>query len=71
MFYNVPSRKAAMRSAAEEYGRLLGVVQAYALDNTGVAVSCRKGIDGGADLATSKQHTPVIDECLFIFIFFI
>ena len=39
----VPTRRSAMKSSAEEYGRILQVVQAYAIDNPGVSVSCRKG----------------------------
>ena len=57
MFYNVPARRNAMKGPGEEYGKLLPVVQAYALDNPGVAMSCRKGLDGGADLATQKGMT--------------
>ena len=39
-----------MKSAADEYGRVLQVVQSYAIDNEGVAVSCRKGGESTADL---------------------
>ena len=54
MFYNVPARRNAMKGPGEEYGKLLPIVQAYALDNPGVALSCRKGVDGGAELATQR-----------------
>ena len=50
MFYNAPTRLKAMKSAADEYGRVLQVVQSYAIDNEGVAVSCRKGGERTADL---------------------
>ena len=55
MFYNVPARRNAMKGPGEEYGKLLPVVQAYAIDNPTCAVSCRKGIDGQADLATGGK----------------
>ncbi len=42
MFYNVAARRNAMRSAGEEYSRLLSVVQSYAIDNPGVSMACRK-----------------------------
>ncbi|EOD22530.1 hypothetical protein EMIHUDRAFT_315693 [Emiliania huxleyi CCMP1516] len=45
MFYNVPMRRAAMKGAGEEYSRLLQVVQSYALDNAGVAMSRRRGVE--------------------------
>ena len=38
MFYNAPTRLKAMKSAGDEYGRVLQVVQSYAVDNEGVAV---------------------------------
>ena len=57
MFHNAPARRAAMKSVSEEYGKLLAIVQSYAIDNPGVAISCRKSTDGGADLATLQEHT--------------
>ena len=45
--------------AGDEYGRLLRIVQAYAIDNPGVCMSCSKGLDGSADLATQKDHSAV------------
>ena len=58
MFHNVPARRAAMKGAGEEYAKLLAIVQSYAIDNPGVAISCRKGVDGGADLASLRTHAP-------------
>ena len=57
MFYNVQTRRSAMKSVGEEYNKLLQIVQAYAIDNAGVAISCRKGTDGGAEIATLKEHS--------------
>ncbi len=57
MFYNVPARRSAMKSVGEEYGKLLQVVQAYAIDNAGVAISCRKGTEGGAELHTLRDQS--------------
>ena len=57
MFHNNPARRQAMKGAGEEYGKLLQIVQSYAIDNPGIAISCRKGVDGGAELATTREHT--------------
>lgn len=42
MFYNVPQRRKALQSAAEEYRKILDVVTKYAVHNAGVAISCKK-----------------------------
>lgn len=57
MFYNAPTRRSAMKSVAEEYGKLLQVVQSYAIDNAGVAISCSKGTECGAELRTLREHS--------------
>lgn len=57
LFYNVQARRNAMKGAGEEYGKLLQVVQSYAIDNPGVAMSCKKSLDGGAELHTLKEHS--------------
>ena len=46
-----------MKGAGEEYGKLLQVVQSYALDNPGVSMSCKKSLDGGSELHTLREHT--------------
>lgn len=45
MFYNVPSRRRAFRSASEEYAKILDLVGRYAVHCTGVAFSCKKAGD--------------------------
>ena len=45
-----------MKGAGEEYGKLLQVVQSYAVDNPGVAFSCKKAGESAADLHTSREH---------------
>lgn len=42
LFYNVPSRRRAFRSASEEYAKILDLVGRYAVHCAGVAFSCRK-----------------------------
>lgn len=45
LFYNVPSRRRAFRSASEEYAKILDLVGRYAVHCSGVAFSCKKAGD--------------------------
>jgi DNA mismatch repair protein MLH1 len=54
LFFNVATRRKALKSGAEEYGRVLEVVQRYACLRTDVAFSVRKQGEARADL-----HAPV------------
>ncbi|GAA5984671.1 hypothetical protein JCM10908_003452 [Rhodotorula pacifica] len=42
LFYNTPQRLRSLRSATDEYARIVSVVLAYSIHNAGVAMSCRK-----------------------------
>lgn len=42
LFYNTPTRRKALRSASDEYSRILDVVSKYAIHNAGIAMSCKK-----------------------------
>ncbi|KAH6882780.1 histidine kinase-like ATPase [Alternaria rosae] len=42
LFYNVPSRRRAFRSASEEYAKILELIGRYAVHCAGVAFSCKK-----------------------------
>ena len=53
LFYNVATRRKALKGGAEEYGRVLEVVQRYACLRTDVAFSVRKQGEARADL-----HAP-------------
>ncbi|KAK3270650.1 DNA mismatch repair protein [Cymbomonas tetramitiformis] len=52
LFYNVTTRKRALRSSSEEYSRILEVVGRYALLKTGVSFSCKKHSDKRLDVHT-------------------
>ncbi|KAL4890190.1 histidine kinase-like ATPase [Aspergillus ambiguus] len=52
LFYNVPTRRRAFRSASEEYAKILDVVGRYAVHCSGVAFSCRKHGDSGVSIST-------------------
>ncbi|KAE8352638.1 hypothetical protein BDV28DRAFT_134767 [Aspergillus coremiiformis] len=58
LFYNVPTRRRAFRSASEEYAKILDVVGRYAVHCSGVAFSCRKHGDSGVSISTPvAAHT--------------
>ncbi|GAA5899640.1 hypothetical protein JCM8208_000614 [Rhodotorula glutinis] len=58
LFYNTPQRLKALRSAADEYARILQVVIAYSIHNAGVALSCKKTSVGSSN-ATADVNTTV------------
>ncbi|EPS32562.1 hypothetical protein PDE_07522 [Penicillium oxalicum 114-2] len=59
LFYNVPTRRRAFRSASEEYAKILDVVGRYAVHCAGVAFSCRKHGDSGVSISTPSSATTV------------
>lgn len=65
LFYNVPTRRRAFRSASEEYAKILDVVGRYAVHCAGVAFSCKKhgessmGISVPANASTSDRIRQV------------
>ncbi|KAK7046661.1 DNA-mis-repair domain-containing protein [Favolaschia claudopus] len=52
LFYNTPTRLSALRSASEEYSRILDVITKYAVHNPKVAFSCKKAGSPSPDLST-------------------
>ncbi|KAJ5674571.1 uncharacterized protein N7477_004505 [Penicillium maclennaniae] len=59
LFYNVPTRRRAFRSASEEYAKILDVVGRYAVHCSGVAFSCRKHGDSGVSISTPSAASIV------------
>ncbi|CAG8525810.1 19493_t:CDS:10, partial [Racocetra fulgida] len=52
LFYNVPTRRKALKNPSEEYARILDVVNRYAIHNAGVGFSCKKQGSTQADVNT-------------------
>jgi len=59
LFYNVPTRRRAFRSASEEYNKILDVVGRYAVHCDGVAFSCKKSGDNTTTIATQSSSSTV------------
>ncbi|KAI8942587.1 hypothetical protein NX059_000645 [Plenodomus lindquistii] len=58
LFYNVPSRRRAFRSASEEYAKILDLVGRYAVHCKGVAFSCKKaGENTGSSVSVPATAT--------------
>ncbi|KAL1679590.1 hypothetical protein EV122DRAFT_209500 [Schizophyllum commune] len=52
LFYNTPTRLSALRSASEEYARILDVMTKYAVHNPPVSFVCKKAGSPSPDLST-------------------
>ncbi|KAL3419797.1 DNA mismatch repair protein [Phlyctema vagabunda] len=59
LFYNVPTRRRAFRSASEEYNKILDVVGRYAVHCSGVAFSCKKHGDTSTTISTQSSSTTI------------
>ncbi|KAF7289882.1 DNA-mis-repair domain-containing protein [Mycena indigotica] len=62
LFYNTPTRLAALRSASEEHARILDVITKYAVHNPTVSFVCKKAGSAGPDLSipTSSETAQTI-----------
>ncbi|TKA52333.1 hypothetical protein B0A53_04801 [Rhodotorula sp. CCFEE 5036] len=58
LFYNTPQRLRSLKSATEEYARVVAVVLAYSIHNAGVAMSCRKAGNNSSN-STADINTSV------------
>ena len=59
LFYNIPTRRAALRSASEEHNKIAEVVTKYAIHNAGVGFVLKKQGESGVDVRTSHANTVV------------
>nr|KAJ3423002.1 DNA mismatch repair protein [Polyrhizophydium stewartii] len=59
LFFNVPIRRKTFTNLAEEYTRVLEVVQRYAIHNSRVGFSCKKHSAQVADLQTASNASKL------------
>ena len=59
LFYNVPTRRAALRSNAEEHNKIAEVITKYAIHNSGVGFALKKMGEAGVDVKTVAANTVV------------
>ena len=57
LFYNMPLRRKALRSASEEYNRIVDVMTKYAVHFSGISFTCKKHGEHSADLVR-LQRSP-------------
>ncbi|EFW98903.1 DNA mismatch repair protein [Grosmannia clavigera kw1407] len=59
LFYNVPTRRRAFRSAADEHNKIVDMLGRYAVHCAGVAFSCKKHGESSASIAVPAVATTV------------
>ncbi|KAM9308878.1 DNA mismatch repair protein Mlh1 [Gastrophryne carolinensis] len=66
LFYNVSTRRKALKSTSEEHARIVEVVSRYAIHNSGIGFSVKKQGETMADVRTVPSAT-VVDNIRTIF----
>ncbi|CAJ1067804.1 DNA mismatch repair protein Mlh1 [Xyrichtys novacula] len=66
LFFNVSTRRKALKSASDEYSRIVEVVSRYAIHNSGKSFSVKKQGETAADVRTLPNAT-IIDNIRTIF----
>lgn len=59
LFYNIPTRRKAFRSASEEYNKILDMVGRYAVHCSGVAFSCKKHGESSTSMSITQTASTV------------
>ncbi|KAI1658028.1 DNA mismatch repair protein MutL [Daldinia decipiens] len=59
LFYNVPTRRKAFRSASDEYNKIIDMVGRYAIHCSDVAFSCKKHGDSGTSITVQQQASTI------------
>lgn len=61
LFYNVPTRRRAFRSASDEYNKIIDMVGRYAIHCSHVAFSCKKHGESSTSIAI-QSNASVVDR---------
>ncbi|XP_058146782.1 DNA mismatch repair protein Mlh1 isoform X2 [Dasypus novemcinctus] len=59
LFYNITTRRKALKNPSEEYGKILEVVGRYSIHNSGISFSVKKQGETVADVRTLPNATTV------------
>ncbi|XP_076985942.1 DNA mismatch repair protein Mlh1 [Tamandua tetradactyla] len=59
LFYNIATRRKALKNPGEEYGKILEVVGRYSIHNSGISFSVKKQGETVADVRTLPNATTV------------
>ncbi|KAK4235509.1 histidine kinase-like ATPase [Achaetomium macrosporum] len=59
LFYNVPTRRRAFRSASDEYNKIIDMVGRYAIHCSGVAFSCKKHGESSTSIAVQANASCI------------
>ncbi|CAD7671935.1 unnamed protein product [Nyctereutes procyonoides] len=59
LFYNISTRRKALKNPSEEYGKILEVVGRYSIHNSGISFSVKKQGETIADVRTLPNATTV------------
>ncbi|XP_071802994.1 DNA mismatch repair protein Mlh1-like isoform X1 [Asterias amurensis] len=66
LFYNVTTRRKALKSASEEHNKIVEVVSRYAIHNAGVAFTVKKQGESSSDVRTT-QNSSTLDTIRTIY----
>ena len=66
LFYNVSTRRKALKSPGEEYAKIVDVVSKYAIHNSGVAFTVKKHGESVADLRTTNSSS-IVDNIRLVY----
>ncbi|KAG9306602.1 hypothetical protein G9A89_004799 [Geosiphon pyriformis] len=61
LFYNIPTRRKAMKNSSEEYNKILDVVNRYAIHNAGISFGCKKQGSNQPDVQT-LSNASILDN---------
>ncbi|GAA5969281.1 hypothetical protein JCM3765_002311 [Sporobolomyces pararoseus] len=62
LFFNTPQRLKSLRTASDEYSRIVSVVLAYSIHNAGVAMSCKRQNAGSTADVNTQIGASVLDN---------
>ncbi|GAA5939100.1 uncharacterized protein JCM15063_004425 [Sporobolomyces koalae] len=62
LFFNTPQRLKSLRSASDEYGRIVSVALAYSIHNAGIAISCKRQNAGSTADVNTQVGASVLDN---------